>query len=187
MAKYYCCETANRVAYDAIQVLGGSGYMKDYPVERLYRDARITNIYEGTSQLQIVGALGGVLAGTAAKRIEELAGRVSEAPKGTKALAAKLARMKTMLDDAVALVKDKSDQDYTDLCARKLVDLTCDLVIGYLFLDHARFGARRTILAKRFITEAYERAKMISARVKSGENSSVRHFDAIVGPPATQD
>ena len=187
MAKYYCCEMANRAAYDAVQVLGGSGYMKDYPVERLYRDARITNIYEGTSQLQIVGATGGVLAGNAAKHIEELAERVGEAPKGTKTLASKLARMKTMLDDAVALLKAKSDQSHTELCARKLVDLTCDLVIGYLFLDHARFGARRTILAKRFVTEAYERAKMNVALIKSGEKSSVRHFDAIVGPPAAED
>ena len=53
MSSEYC----NQLAYDAIQIFGGSGYMKDYPIERIYRDARITNIYEGTSQLQVVAAI----------------------------------------------------------------------------------------------------------------------------------
>jgi alkylation response protein AidB-like acyl-CoA dehydrogenase len=60
MSKYYCSEMCNRVTYDSIQVLGGSGYMRDYPCERHARDARITTIYEGTSQLQIVAAVRGV-------------------------------------------------------------------------------------------------------------------------------
>ena len=63
----------NRVAYNAIQILGGSGFMRDYPCERFARDARITTIYEGTSQLQVVAAVRGVCSGTAAKYIEELA------------------------------------------------------------------------------------------------------------------
>ena len=64
MSKYYCSEMCNRVAYDAIQVLGGSGYMKDYAAERYARDARITTIYEGTSQLQVVAAVRGVTSGS---------------------------------------------------------------------------------------------------------------------------
>ena len=67
MSKYYASEMCNRVAYDAVQVLGGSGYMKDYPVERHARDARITSIYEGTSQLQVVAAVRGVCNGVAEK------------------------------------------------------------------------------------------------------------------------
>ena len=75
MSKYYCSEMCNRVSYDSIQVLGGSGYMRDYPVERLARDARITTIYEGTSQLQVVAAVRGVCGGTAEKYLEEAAAR----------------------------------------------------------------------------------------------------------------
>jgi len=73
ISKYYCSEMCNRVTHDAIQVLGGSGYMKDYPVEKYYRDARITNIYEGTSQLQVLSAFRGILSGTMEKYFEELA------------------------------------------------------------------------------------------------------------------
>lgn len=60
LTKFVTTEMANQVAYDALQIHGGCGYMKDFPVERLYRDARITNIYEGTTQLQVVAALGGI-------------------------------------------------------------------------------------------------------------------------------
>ena len=66
MAKAYCTEMANEVAYDSLQIHGGSGYMRDFAVERHSRDARITNIYEGTTQLQVVAAIGGVLGGTLA-------------------------------------------------------------------------------------------------------------------------
>ncbi|MHC4456663.1 MAG: acyl-CoA dehydrogenase family protein [Planctomycetota bacterium] len=73
MSKYLCSEMSNRVAYDSMQVLGGSGYMRDYACERHARDARITTIYEGTSQLQIVAAVRGVCSGTAEKFLAELA------------------------------------------------------------------------------------------------------------------
>ena len=63
MSKYYSLEMCNRAAYNAIQVLGGSGYMKDYAAERYLRDTRITTIYEGTSQLQVVAAVRGVSSG----------------------------------------------------------------------------------------------------------------------------
>ena len=60
ITKYILTESANKITYDALQIHGGAGYMKDFTIERLTRDARITNIYEGTSQLQIVAATGGV-------------------------------------------------------------------------------------------------------------------------------
>ena len=71
LAKACATEMANRVAYDSLQIHGGSGYMRDFAVERHARDARITNIYEGTTQLQVVAALGGVLSGTLAARLDE--------------------------------------------------------------------------------------------------------------------
>ena len=71
MLKLFSSEYANQIAYDCIQVHGGSGFMKDYACERLYRDARILTIYEGTSQLQVVAAIKGVTSGVYANRIKE--------------------------------------------------------------------------------------------------------------------
>ena len=187
ISKYRCCEMVNTVAYDAIQVLGGSGYMRDYAVERHYRDARITNIYEGTSQLQIVGAIGGVLAGTADKHLDQLAQPVADPPRGTRGLLAKVGRMRLMLADAVTLMRARGDQSYTDLCARTLVDIAADTMTGYLFIDASRHSKRRLVLAKRFVTEVFERTKSSFARVKSGEASSVQNFDLIAGPPTVED
>ena len=71
LLKLFSSEYANEIAYDALQIHGGSGFMKDYPIERLVRDARITNIYEGTSQLQVVAAIRGVTTGQFLKQIRE--------------------------------------------------------------------------------------------------------------------
>ena len=108
MSKYYCSEMCNRTAYDAIQVLGGSGYMRDYACERHARDARITTIYEGTSQLQIVAAVRGVCSGTAEKFIVELAEQNIEPQ--FEDLLAKLSEGTEQLKRAVAFVKELSVQ-----------------------------------------------------------------------------
>ena len=71
LLKLFSSEYANEIAYDALQIHGGFGFMKDYPIERLVRDARITNIYEGTSQLQVVAAIRGVTTGQFLKQIRE--------------------------------------------------------------------------------------------------------------------
>ncbi|MCJ7800933.1 MAG: acyl-CoA dehydrogenase family protein, partial [Candidatus Marinimicrobia bacterium] len=70
-SKYFNAEMANKTAYDGLQVMAGNGYMKDYDMERYYRDARITNIYEGTSQLQVVASVGGILAGVLDKEFDK--------------------------------------------------------------------------------------------------------------------
>ena len=75
MIKLFASEYCNQITYDAIQIHGGTGYMKDFPVERLYRDARITTIYEGTSQLQVVAAIKGVGNGAYLKLMQEYASR----------------------------------------------------------------------------------------------------------------
>ena len=134
MSKYYCTEMCNRVAYDSIQVLGGSGFMRDYACERHARDARITTIYEGTSQLQIVAAVRGVCSGTAEKYLTELAAlpydpRVSS-------LLAKLAEGGQQLQEAIEFTKAQGN-DYMDLHGRELVDVAIDLINGYLFCGQA--------------------------------------------------
>jgi alkylation response protein AidB-like acyl-CoA dehydrogenase len=134
MSKYYCSEMCNSIAYDSIQVLGGSGYMRDYACERHARDARITTIYEGTSQLQVVAAVRGVCSGTAEKFIAELAGQQFE--QGLNDLLEKLAEGMEQLQKSIAFVKENGNE-YMDLYGRALVDIAIDLIIGYLFCGQA--------------------------------------------------
>ncbi len=134
MSKYYCSEMCNRVAYDSIQVLGGSGYMQDYACERHARDARITTIYEGTSQLQIVAAVRGVCSGTAKKFITELSGQQFEPELND--LLEKQAEGTQLLKSSVAFVKENGSE-YMDLYGRALVDMAIDLINGYLFCGQA--------------------------------------------------
>jgi len=134
MCKYYGSEMCNRVAYDAIQVLGGSGYMRDYASERHARDARITTIYEGTSQLQIVAAVRGVCSGTTEKYLAGLAGLECDAE--VKPLLGTLAEGREQLKAAIEFTKNNGN-DYMDLYGRALVDIAIDLINGYLFCGQA--------------------------------------------------
>ncbi|MFO8013239.1 MAG: acyl-CoA dehydrogenase family protein [Phycisphaerae bacterium] len=180
VAKYWLSEMCNRVAYEAISVLGGSGYMKDYPLERLYRDARITTIYEGTSQLQIVAAVRGVTSGTAEKQFV----RMGEAapPRGFKGRAKRLARLRTKLADAVDYLKNEQSADYLDLVARPLVDVAIDIYLGYLWLEMARESKERAVMAKRFIDRAALRCEGRLRMMTSGDRSTLDAFDVLVGP-----
>jgi hypothetical protein len=135
MSKYYASEMCNRVAYDAVQVLGGSGYMKDYPVERHTRDARITTIYEGTSQLQVIAAVRGVCSGTADKYLQERQELLEGGcPEELRDLAEILQAGRSQLEQAVAFVKAQPGTEYMDLHGRKLVDVAIMLIVGHLFL-----------------------------------------------------
>jgi hypothetical protein len=135
MAKYYASEMCVRVADTGLQVLGGSGYMQDYPAERYLRDARITTIYEGTSQLQIVAAVRGVCSGAFEKRVGEFE-EIQYAEPLLAELKAKLAAGKEEVLKAIAFVKSQST-DYLDLAGRKLVDAAAAVYIGHLLLQQA--------------------------------------------------
>ncbi len=105
-------EYANQNAYDAIQVHGGSGFMKDYACERIYRDARITNIYEGTTQLQVVAAIRHVTTGTYLNQIREY--QAIEYKPELEALKNKLAAMTEKYEKVVAKVTETKDNEYID-------------------------------------------------------------------------
>ena len=185
IAKYYSTEMSNRVTSDAIQVMGGSGYMKDYPVERHFRDARITNIYEGTSQLQIAAALRGVISGAMDRFYDEQA--EDESVAHMKALSKKLLRARKWLAEAVSYLNHKKDGQYTDLYGRNLVDMATVILIGYLFVRQAsapgcaRAGSsRKKIVAKRFITRLLPQVKMNYQQIVSGDKSTLTHFTTLV-------
>jgi 3-(methylthio)propanoyl-CoA dehydrogenase len=122
MASEYC----NQLAYDAIQIHGGSGFMKDYPVERIYRDARITSIYEGTTQLQVVAAIRGVTTGGYLDRIREFENM--ELKPELRGYRRTLIGMTEEYERAVALVTDVKDNEYVDFHARRLVEMAGHII-----------------------------------------------------------
>jgi len=185
VAKYWLSEMCNRVTYEAISVLGGSGYMKDYPLEQLYRDARITTIYEGTSQLQIVAAVRGVTSGTAEKRFAEF--EAADPPRGFKGLAAQIKRIRNTLAQAVQYLKNDQSADYLDLMARPLVDVAIDVYLAYLWLAMARQSKAKAVSAKRFLRRAIPRCNHALRLVASGDRSTLDAFDVLVGPPFEAD
>jgi len=178
MSKYYSSEMCNKVAYDSIQVLGGSGYMKDYASERHARDARITNIYEGTSQLQVVAAVRGVAKGIAMKSFEEFA--AMQWPAEFADLLALLTKGAENLGQALVVVKEKG-VEYMDLYGKKIVDVACDLYIGYLFLNQAKHSERKKEVARRFITTTAPKIAANCEMIKSGDRSTMDKFALVVG------
>jgi hypothetical protein len=179
VAKYYLSEMCNRVTYEAISVLGGSGYMKDYPLEQLYRDARITSIYEGTSQLQVVAAVRGVTSGTAEKRFAEL--EAAPVPAGFEEAPRQIKDLRVKLGAAVAAVK-QGQADYLDLVSRPLVDAAVDVYLCYLWLGMARHSAAKAVAARRFIHRAVPRIEHTLGVIMSGDRSTLDAFDMLVGP-----
>lgn len=139
LAKGLGSEFANRNAYDCIQIHGGSGFMKDYACERIYRDARITSIYEGTTQLQVVAAIRHVFTGTYAARMQEYAD--GEYAAEDTALYNTLIEMNKAYNEAVTKVGEGRDNEgYADFMARKLVEMAGYTIMGWLLLDDAKRG-----------------------------------------------
>ena len=135
MGKGMTTEFANQNAYDAIQIHGGSGSMKDYTCERLYRDARITNIYEGTTQLQVVAAIRHVTTGTYLNQLHEY--DKIEYNEALKPLQSRLQAMTSKYAELVEAVAGTKDTEYIDFQARRLVEAGAHCVFGYLLLQDA--------------------------------------------------
>ena len=135
MSKAMSAEYANQNANNAIQIHGGSGFMKDYTCERLYRDARITNIYEGTTQLQVVAAIRYVTTGAYLNQI-----RIYEALEykpELDGLKQRLIKMTGIYEKLVAKVTEVKDSEYLDFMARRLVESAAHCIMGYLLLQDA--------------------------------------------------
>lgn len=128
MGSEYC----NQNAYDCIQIHGGSGFMKDYACERVYRDARITSIYEGTTQLQVVAAIRHVTTGTYLNLIKTY--EAEEVSAALQPLKDNLAAMTAKYEATVAKVTEVKDSAYNDLMARRLVEMAGNIIMGHLLL-----------------------------------------------------
>lgn len=125
-------EYANQNSYDCIQVHGGSGFMLEYACQRLYRDARITSIYEGTTQLQTVAAIRYVTNGTYMGVIRDF--EKIEVPEAYQSIKNRIHAMADACEAAVNKVKEAGNQDYHDLVARNLYEITADVIMSQLLL-----------------------------------------------------
>jgi len=176
MAKACCTEMANQVTYDSLQVHGGSGYMRDFAVERHSRDARITNIYEGTTQLQVVAAIGGVLSGTLADRLDEYEASGHGA---TPDLFDRVRAARARLQAAVARVRELDDARFRDYHARRLVEMAIDVICGYLLVRDAQHDARRLLAARHFVAGMTGRVEGAAAMVLAGDPGELDVLSAL--------
>ena len=136
LAKGMTSEYCNQNTYDCIQIHGGSGFMKDYTCERLYRDARITSIYEGTTQLQVVAAIRHVTTGTYLNRIREF--ETMTVREEDQAVKRTLVEMTEKYAKAVEKVTAEKDPRYVDFMARRMVEMAGHIIMGYLLLEDAQ-------------------------------------------------
>ncbi len=178
MCKALATESANQIAYDTIQIHGGTGFMRDFNAERFYRDARITNIYEGTTQLQVVAAIGGVMQRDADKRLNEMFDLKFEGESARLAEIVKGLYAKQL--EAVKFVADRKDIAYHDLHARDLVEMETYVFVGMLMLRDAQKCADRFVLAERYILDSQAEFAKRYAKVMSGDQTVIeRHRDVI--------
>ncbi len=173
LIKYSAAEMANKAAYDAVQIHGGCGFMKDFPVERLARDARITNIYEGTSQLQVVAAIGGITTGVLGDEWEKLRNmRTSALSDAHKTIVTYVDRYEQIVEQ----VKKVGNKAFTDYVGNYLVELTSILHRLYLFLVLADDFESKRELFTFFLNEA---DAQIDYLIRKIENAAQVYGDRI--------
>jgi alkylation response protein AidB-like acyl-CoA dehydrogenase len=168
LQKLFLSEYANSISYDALQIHGGSGYMKDYPIERIVRDARITNIYEGTSQLQVVAAINHVTKGTYMSQIE--AYEAEQMPDEFAPIRKKLADMKARLATMIAKVEgieaEYKGEGFKDFHARRLVETAGHIIMTW-------------VLAKEAAVRPEDYTVQLKTFVKLAEAEVAKAFEAV--------
>jgi len=169
LAKGMNSEYANQNAYDAISVHGGSGFIMEYKSQRLYRDARIFSIYEGTTQLQVVAAIRYITNGSYLTYMREML--QDEVSDELKPLKARVEAMVDQLEQAITIVKDAGNQELHDFVARRLYDMTAETMMSILIMQDA------TRCAELFGRSAQVYVRMAEANV-AGHFTYVKNFVA---------
>ena len=167
LLKLISSEYSNSIAYDSLQVHGGAGFMKDFPIERIYRDARITTIYEGTSQLQVVAAIRGVSTGGYLNRIREFENE--KVKPDMEYLKKMLIGMTNDYEEMVAFVNEKDDNEYLDFHARRLVEMAGNIIMGYLLLQDSMRDEEYTQIAELFIKSGRSENAQKADYIKNSE------------------
>jgi hypothetical protein len=153
--KIFATEMANKVCYDALQVHGGPGYTRDFDVERLYRDVRITNIYEGTTQLQVVGAIGSLVTGVVSERLDEY--EAAHDFSGVEPLFSRARELRQKMEQALGRVREQNDAELQQYHAGRLVEMANDAIMAYLLCIDALSSDAKQETARVFIARAASR------------------------------
>lgn len=166
--KYYTSEVSNKLAYDAIQIHGGVGYTEEFDVARLYRDARILSIYEGTSQLQVVAAIGGIISGMGEKGHLR---SYHESSKKSFPVSKATEKIFSLLENAVNIYKDMDDKEYF---AAEVVEIAGRLISGLLMertvsLLEGEAKSKRQALCNDYNRDSISIARSCLVQLKSGK------------------
>ncbi len=178
LAKYHATEMVNRVCYQAMQVHGGTGYMREFNIERLYRDARVTSIYEGTSQLQVVAATGPLMGHALDDLLDEWAGQ-DYGPE-LEGLKRQVNETTALLKRTIDHMKEADDRALIDYYASDLSDLSVDVLTSWLVLRDAREGERKKELARVYIGETLPKARGRVAMLQALEPAPVQGRETIL-------
>jgi 3-(methylthio)propanoyl-CoA dehydrogenase len=171
LLKLFASEYCNEIASDALQIHGGTGYMKDFPVERLYRDARITNIYEGTSQLQVVAAIRAVSNGSYLKLIREYEeGHVKPEFEYLRSVLIELTDDFDVLSKSVLEAKNG---ELLDFHARRIVEMAGYIIMSYLLLQDTHRDDQYRKSAEIFIRKAKTECAMRAEFIRSFEEKNL--------------
>jgi 3-(methylthio)propanoyl-CoA dehydrogenase len=171
LTKYYATEMANRVCYQAMQIHGGVGYMREFNVERHYRDVRVTNIYEGTSQLQVVAAIGKLLSRSLDCLLDKWAGID---------YGSELEPLKAQLIEATELFQQASDalkaqeQEIIDYYASDLTDMAAYIVNSWLLLQDALVSERKANLAQVYVNEHLPKVHQASELILKADETPLK-------------
>lgn len=157
MVKYVVTECANKVCFDALQIHGGSGYIKEYKIERLCRDVRITNIYEGTSQVQVLGAFKGAWQDLSKDFIErvlqiDVDGDVQE-------IVQKIKKIRNIYDESKSLLSDYNNKQAKEVAYKELVDIYCSLITACILVEESQSNTRKSHILKRYVLNALAQAQ----------------------------
>ncbi len=172
LAKYHATEMGNRVCYQAMQVHGGTGYMREFNIERHCRDIRVTSIYEGTSQLQVVAATGPLMGHALDGLLEEWAGE-DYGPE-LDGLKRQTAEATALLNRSIDHMKEADDRALIDYYASDLSDLAVDVLTSWLVLRDARTGGRKRELARVYIGDTMPKVRGRVATLQALEPAPVQ-------------
>lgn len=178
LLKLFTSEYSNSVCYDSLQIHGGSGFMKDYAIERYSRDARITTIYEGTSQLQVVAAIAGVVKGSLSAQIAEYEA-ITPSPE-LQNLYNTLVRMRGQFEQGLKLVQDMGSGELLDFHARRLVEMGGYIVMGHLLLQQAHASEEYRLSAIAFVKEGSSKCAAHMSYIQDYDPAELGYFKMVL-------
>jgi len=167
MIKMMASEYCNQIAYDSLQIHGGTGFMKDFPIERIYRDARITTIYEGTSQLQVVAAIKAVTTGFYSLQAQRMSSMINVPELDH--LKRKLNEMAEVYANTVKIVTDVKENEYIEFHARRMVEMASNITMGCLLLLDSQRDMYYKECAEIFIRKGYAENKQHAEYISNFE------------------